>query len=118
MTAYGSASFEKVRIQKSLPSKIGESLLGPDTRNRDVDARTVADNLNKNDKPLQLEWPQRLMLRARFSTKGVVIGSQQFVEDILVKYADVLWYRKEHKPERTRVWDEVYCLKKHRVLNG
>ena len=95
-----------------------ECLLGHVVERQGIDRQTVAEKLNRANISLKLTWSQRLMLRANFATKGVAVGSKQFVEDILLRYADVLGYRKTHTPEQTRAWDEVYCLKKHRVWFG
>ncbi len=83
-----------------------------------IDRRRVADILNQENKALELTWPQRLRLRARFVTKGIAVGSELFVEDILSRQKDVLKYRREHHAEEARSWDHVYCLKRHRLWIG
>ena len=95
-----------------------ESLLGHSAKRSDFDVQTVADVLNQNNKSVELEWSQRLMLKGRFATKGVAIGSKKFVQDILNQQKEVLGYRKKHTPQQIRAWDKVHCLKKHRVWVG
>ena len=82
------------------------------------DNETIAGLLNAANKPLDLEWPERLQLKARFVTKGVALGSQAFVQGVLEEFSDHLGYRRKHKAQEARAWDEVYCLKKHRKWIG
>ena len=105
-------------VMQRVWNRFRESLLGHSSQNRKVDEQTVADVIKASKKPLELEWSQRLMLKARFATKGVAIGSQQFVEDILAKHNKAIGYRKKHDPQNTQVWDQIYCLKKHRIRIG
>ena len=95
-----------------------ECLLGHVIERHGIDRQNLAEKLNRSNKSLKLSWSQRLMLKAHFTTKGVAIGSKQFVEDILIRHAHILGYRKQHIPEQARAWDKVYCLKKHRVWIG
>ena len=73
------------QVMERVWDRFRESLLGHSSKNREVNEPTVAEILNANEKPLELEWSQRLMLKARFVNKGVAIGSQRFVEDILTR---------------------------------
>ena len=93
-------------------------LLGHAVERYGIDRQTVAETLNHENKPLELTWSQRLMLKAHFTAKGVAIGSRQFIENMLIRHAGILGYRKKHRPEQSRAWDKVYCLKKHRVWIG
>ncbi len=95
-----------------------EYLLGHSSKRQDLDMISVGEMLELADKPLELQWSQRLMLRVRFATKGVAVGSETFVADILNSQRDILGYRREHIPIKSRAWDQVYCLKKHRVWAG
>ena len=105
-------------VMKRVWVRFRECLLGHAVERNGIDRQTVAEKLNQANKPLELTWSQRLMLKAHFTTKGVAIGSKQYVEDMLIRHADFLGYRKKHSPEQARAWDEVYCLKKHRVWIG
>ena len=105
-------------IMKRVWERFRQCLLGHAVERQGIDRQTVAEKLDHSNISLKLTWSQRLMLKANFATKGMAVGSKQFVEDILLRYADVLGYRKKHTPEHTRAWDEVYCLKKHRVWIG
>lgn len=35
-------------------------------------------------------------------------------QGVLEEFSDHLGYRRKHKAQEARAWDEVYCLKKHR----
>ena len=105
-------------VMKRVWDRFRECLLGHSSESRQIDVQTVADILNRNNKSLKLQWSQRLMLRARFATKGVAIGSQQFVEDVLSKQKNILQYRRVHRPNQVHAWDEIRCLKKHRTWIG
>ena len=85
---------------------------------RDFNSETLAELLNASNKPLELDWPERLRLKARFVTKGVALGSQAFVEKAIEEFSETLGYRRNHKAQEARAWDEVYCLKKHRKWIG
>ena len=105
-------------IMNRVWERFRESLLGHGVERQGIDRQTVAEKLNRANLSLKLTWSQRLMLKANFATKGMAVGSKQFIEDMLLRYADVIGYRKKHTPEQTRAWDEIYCLKKHRVWVG
>ncbi len=92
-----------------------EYLLGHSSQRQDLDMVSVGEMLKLADMPVKIQWSQRLMFRVRFATKGVAVGSKSFVADVLKSQKEILGYRREHKPEESRAWDEVYCLKKHRV---
>jgi hypothetical protein len=47
---------------------------------RNFNSETLAELLNASNKPLEIDWPERLRLKTRFVTKGVALGSQAFVE--------------------------------------
>ena len=105
-------------VMKIVWKRFRQCLLGHSSKRSGVDLQTIADVLNQNNKSIKLEWSQRLMLKARFATKGVAIGSQQFVQDILNQQKTVLGYKRKHSPHQVRAWDEFYCLKRHRVWVG
>lgn len=90
-----------------------KTLLGHRIQRRGFEIETLADVLNQANKPLELEWPQRLMLKARFVTKGVALGSEAFVNGVIEKFSDQLGYRRKHVVQEARAWDQVYCLKRH-----
>ncbi len=89
-------------------------LLGQSPGHRQVDVATVRDLILGEGGVETLEWPQRLMLRTAFATKGIAIGSQEFVEKVLETSGKVLGYKRRHLPNETKVWDKIYSLKKHR----
>ena len=113
-----SLSGDESEVMKRVWERFRECLLGHSVERQGINRKSVAEKLNHANKSLNLTWSQRFMLKTRFATKGVAIGSKQFVEDILIGYADVLGYRKKHTPEQARAWDDVYCLKKHRTWMG
>jgi hypothetical protein len=61
------------------------------------DARRASERI---DKPLDLDWPERLKLKARFVTKGVALGSQAFVEEALEEFSEQLGYRRSPTKRR------------------
>ncbi len=93
-------------------------LLGHTADRSGIDRRQVADVLNKENRALALTWSQRLMLKVRFASKGVAVGSKEFVEDVLRQHGAALGYKREHRPEEARAWDETYCLRKHQRWIG
>jgi putative transposase len=95
-----------------------ERLLGSHVKRGDLSTETLAELLNASNKPLDLDWPERLKLKARFVTKGVALESQAFVEEALEEFSEQLGYRRSHKAQEARAWDEIYCLKKHRKWIG
>ncbi|MCP4708025.1 MAG: hypothetical protein GY869_05335 [Planctomycetes bacterium] len=105
---------EQANLDK-LWNRFRDHLLGHTVDRQGFNRRTVADVLNQQNKSLDLSWSQRFMLQVRFATKGVAIGSQRFVGEILKDQNGALKYRREHRPEEARAWDKVYCLKKHRL---
>ena len=105
-------------VMKRVWDRFREALLGHSTKCRSVDVQTVADILNQNNKSLELDWSQRLMLKVRFTTKGVAIGSKMFVEEVLNNHEEALGYHRQHEAQEARAWDQIYCLKKHRVWIG
>jgi hypothetical protein len=68
----------------------------------DFNSETLAELLNASNKPLKLEWPDRLKLTARFITKGVALGSQAFVEDVIEEFSGQLGYCRKHTAQETR----------------
>lgn len=99
-------------------SRFRQTLLGRSVRQRSVDAESVADVLNRANKPLDLTWPQRLMLKARFVTKGIALGSREFVEQIGTDFRSELGENKKHHATDARAWDETYSLRKHKKWIG
>jgi putative transposase len=95
-----------------------KALLGHRIQRRGFEIETLADVLNQANKPLELEWPQRLILKARFVTKGVALGSEAFVNGVIEEFSDRLGYRRKHVAQEARAWDQVYCLKRHRKWIG
>jgi putative transposase len=84
----------------------------------DFNSETLAELLNASNKPLELEWPDLLKLKARFITKGVALGSQAFVEDVIEEFFGQLGYRRKHTAQEARAWDQDYCLKNYRKWIG
>lgn len=85
---------------------------------RDFNSETVAELLNASNKPVELDWPERLQLKARFVTKGVALGSQAFVEGAIEEFSEHLGYRRKHVAQEARDYDDIYCLKRHRKWIG
>ncbi len=90
-------------------------LVGHTADRTGIDRRLVADVLNQDHKALTLGWSQRLMLKVRFATKGIAVGSELFVEDVLNKHGPALKYKRAHRAQESRGWDQIFSLKKHRV---
>ena len=105
-------------VMRRVWKRFRQSLLGSRVKRGELSSETLAELLNVSNKPLDLSWPERLQLKARFVTKGVALGSQAFVEKVLQEFSGPLGYRRNHKPQQARAWDEVYCLKKHRKWIG
>jgi hypothetical protein len=105
-------------VMKRVWKRFRKGLLGFHVERGKFDSETVADLLNASNRPLELDWPERLRLKTRFVTKGVAIGSQTFVEEALKEFSETLGYRRKHRAQEARAWDEVYCLKKHRKWIG
>ncbi len=103
------------RVLNRIWDRFRDYLLGHSSKNREADMATIGELLELADMPLKLEWPNRMMLRVRFATKGVAIGSKSFVADVLKNQKEILGYRRDHHPVNPRAWDEIYCLKKHRT---
>jgi REP element-mobilizing transposase RayT len=81
------------------------------------DVRTLEDKLRREGRPMDLKWPELFRLKVAFATRGVALGSREFVENILQKNAAKLGYKREHHAQETKVWNKIYCLKKHsRIL--
>jgi putative transposase len=105
-------------VMKRVWKRFRERLLGSRVRRGDGSSETIAALLDAASKPLDLNWPERLQLKARFVTKGIALGSQAFVNGVLAEFSGHLGYRRKHEAQQARTWDEVYCLKKHRKWIG
>lgn len=95
-------------VMPTLWKRFRECLLGHRVERNGTDAKTLAEILNRVDKPIDLTWPQRLMLKARFITQGAVIGSREFVHQVAQESGRI------RPPQQAREWDDTYSLKKHR----
>jgi len=78
--------------------------------------RSMADKLENEGKSLELDKAQHFMLKVRFATKGIAIGSESFVEDVLSTCGRVLGYKREHHAHDYHVWDHIHTLKKHKKV--
>jgi len=76
--------------------------------------RTMVDKFEESGKSLEFTKADHFMLKVRFATKGIAIGSEQFVEEILCTCGKVLGYKRTHHSQVHNVWDHVHTLKKHR----
>ena len=94
-------------------ARFRETLLGRAVHRDMHEIKTLADMLNEANRPLALEWPERLRLKARFATKGMVLGSRAFVEEVMAERSPLAGARAR-EPEEARAWDDFYCLAKHR----
>jgi len=70
----------------------------------------LVDNAGKNQ---ELDQADHFMLKLRFATKGIAIGSASFVERVLDGCNRALGYKREHHPQQHNVWDQVCSLKRH-----
>lgn len=89
-------------------------LLGRTVKKRHVDQTTLAKILERQNKPLELEWPQRLMLQTRFVTKGVAIGRESFVREMAEEFYTQLGDTRPREPIAARAWDGTYSLRRHK----
>jgi hypothetical protein len=105
-------------VMKRVWKRFRQTLLGSRLKRGDFNSETLAELLNASNRLLELDWPERLKLKARFVTKRVALGSKAFVEKALEEFSGHLGYRRNHKAQEARAWDEVYCLKKHRKWIG
>lgn len=101
-------------VMSQVWKRFRKALLGSRVKPGDCNSETLAELLNTSNKPLALDWPDRLRLKTRFVTKGVALGSQAFVEDALEEFSDKFGYRRKHKAQEARAWDKIYCLQQHR----
>ncbi len=77
-------------------------------------ARTLSEKLEKEGELTEIDFARHFLLKVRFATKGIAIGSGLFVEDILSSCGRVLGYKKEHHAHDYQIWDHIHTLKKHR----
>jgi len=75
---------------------------------------SVGKQLTEEEKSLELSRADHFMLKVRFATKGVAIGSKEFVDDILQSCGKSLGYKRKHAPCEHHIWDEIHSLKRHR----
>jgi len=75
---------------------------------------TVGGQLEGEGKDVVLDKAQHFMLKVRFATKGVAIGTETFIEDILSTCGKALGYKRKHHACEHSIWDHVHSLKKHR----
>jgi len=101
-------------LLERLWKRFRESLLGHSLRFESSELRTLADLLNAEDKPAEVDWPKLLQLQSRFVTKGLALGSQEFIEEVLQEHRVTLGYSNRRQPLQTRAWDGIYSLKNHR----
>jgi putative transposase len=105
-------------VMERVWKRFRKRLLGSRVERRNFSSETLAELLNATHKPLELDWPERLRLKTRFVTKEVALGSQAFVAGVLDEFSEQLGYRRNHKAQEARAWDQIYCLKKHRKWFG
>jgi len=77
---------------------------------------TVGGQLERQNKAVDLDKARCFMLKVRFATKGIAIGSEEFVEHILSTCGKVLGYKREHHSHDYHAWDHIHTLKKHRKV--
>lgn len=69
-------------------------LLGARVQRGNFNSETLAELLNVSNKPLELDWLDRLQLKVRFVTKGVALGSKAFVDGVIEEFSEQLGYRR------------------------
>ena len=75
---------------------------------------TVGAQLDEQEMKRELGYADHFMLKIRFATKGIAIGSQEFVDGILNGCGKALGYKRKHQPCEHHIWDEIHSLKRHR----
>jgi len=88
-------------------------LLRANAKDRNSGASTVGQKMEQEGKPLEFDLARHFMLKVRFATKGIAIGSESFVEEILSTCGTVLGYKRQHHANDYHVWDHIHSLKKH-----
>ncbi len=79
-------------------------------------AHTLGEKIDKEGGVIDIDNARHFMLKVRFATKGIAIGSELFVENVLSSCGRVLGYKREHHANDSHIWDQVHTLKKHRKL--
>jgi len=80
--------------------------------------KTIGELVDNDGKNMDLDRADHFMLKMRFTTKGIAIGSEAFVERILRGYNKALGYKRPHHAQQHNVWDHVCSLKKHTKGNA
>jgi len=78
-----------------------------------AERNTVGDLVEDSGKNSELDRADHFMLKVRFATKGIAIGSEAFIGRILNGCGQVLGYKRTHHPQEHNIWDHVHSLKKH-----
>ncbi len=78
--------------------------------------QTLGEKLEKEGKSAELDRTNHFLLKVRFATKGIAIGSELFVEEILSGCGRALAYKKVHHAHDYHIWDQIYTLKKHQKI--
>jgi hypothetical protein len=77
-------------------------------------AETIGGQRENEGQEIALDKAQHFMLKVRFATKGVAIGTEAFIEDVLSSCGRALGYKRTHHACEHNIWDHVHSLKKHR----
>jgi len=105
----------RIRLLRAKPkdSRLADSEDGKINGKNPCD-RTMADKLQEEGKSLDFSRADHFMLKVRFATKGVAIGTADFIEDVLTSCGKILGYKRTHHSQPHNVWDHIHTLKKHR----
>ncbi len=79
-------------------------------------SRTLGEKIEKEGGRIELDRARHFLLKVRFASKGIAIGSELFVENVLSSCGRVLAYKKVHHAKDYHIWDHIYTLKKHRLV--
>ncbi len=79
-------------------------------------AKTLKDKIEKEGNSVEINNASHFLIKVRFASKGIAIGSELFVENVLRGCGKVLGYKREHHAHDYHAWDHIHTLKKHREV--
>ncbi len=80
---------------------------------RDISG-TVREKIENEGGSTDIDNARHFLIKVRFASKGIAIGSELFVENVLSSCGRILAYKKEHHANDYHIWDNIHTLKKHR----
>ncbi|WDE98797.1 transposase [Lentisphaera profundi] len=83
-------------------------------RYENADSQTLAEFFREVNLSEELAWDDLFIHKCRFFTKCLVIGSEAFVREKLVKFSAKMKWKKIHEPYTEDEWNDIYSLKPRR----